>query len=220
MATETCSVCGLPFEYWLVASYRAPKTCLACLDMMDAEAREREKAQQLKIKHELIWDRICPPESPYRFTDEAQLPCQQRTKAALLWNYGPKGLILFGPTRRGKTRTLFLILRKLHDKYKSIQFFGPGAFEQTCHECYAHKGATGLKDAQTRDVLALDDFGANKFGAKAEAEFFSVFEARIKAGKPTLFTLNQRGHELAKQLRMGDQIVSRMREFCYSIFFG
>jgi hypothetical protein len=68
------------------------------------------------------WKSLCPP--GYRNTTSEQLPNVAKFEEVQRWQYGPKGLLVVGPTRRGKTRSVWKLLERLHvnERRKIIAF--------------------------------------------------------------------------------------------------
>src|SRR5262249_5860646 len=70
------------------------------------------------------WKDLCPP--GYRNTVPEQLPKLQKFQEVQKWQYGPMGLLVVGPTRRGKTRSVWKLLERLHfDERRSVRVFSP-----------------------------------------------------------------------------------------------
>src|SRR5262249_2706978 len=68
------------------------------------------------------WERICPDE--YQRTDTNRLEHEHGRRgydstwirSALAWQYGPQGLLVAGPTGAGKSRAMWMLLRRLLDQ--------------------------------------------------------------------------------------------------------
>lgn len=214
-----CTICGSQFQYIPIAEY-IPRNCMECLQSIEDKTQISERMTKAKRERERKWNEICPHDCPYAQTDISLLPCRKQTETALAWQPGRKGLVLFGPTRRGKTRTLYLLLKQHYLRGSSVRVFGPAEWGG-CLADRQHKftAEAWCADLLRYDIVAFDDFGKQKLSPKAEGEWFGVFEARIKAKKPTLFTMNHNGNDLTKELKYGKEIVARMREFCTTIYF-
>src|SRR5262245_9701523 len=89
--------------------------------------KEVEQACRLKLREEAhlsAWNDLCPLE--YRTTYPERLPNIEKFQQVQKWQYGPKGLVLLGPTRRGKTRAAWSLLKRLHfDERLTITAFNP-----------------------------------------------------------------------------------------------
>jgi hypothetical protein len=81
-------------------------------------ARERERRCL-----ESSWKNLCPP--GYRNTILEQLPNLAKFEEVQKWQYGPTGLLVVGPTRRGKTRSVWKLLERLHFEHRRIIAFTP-----------------------------------------------------------------------------------------------
>jgi len=128
------------------------------------------------------------------------------------------GLNLWGYPRTGKTRTLFLVLKKAHFAGKRIKFFGPSQFSQEC-ELRNFKSASWIRDVVACDIVAFDDIDKCLLTKVQEDRFFSVLDARVARRAPTFFTGNTSGDALKLQFNNGESIVARIREHSASIHF-
>jgi DNA replication protein DnaC len=170
----------------------------------------------------LAWEHLCPPE--YRKTSSDRLPSLEKFEQVQNWHYGPTGLLLVGPTRRGKTRSVWKLLERLHfDERRSIIAFNP--MDLKLQVATAWRDATAedwVWRLRRADVLFLDDLDTVKFTEAVEETIYDVFEFRPTHGKPVIATLNRSGRELAARLNTngrGAKIVERIREYCEVINF-
>src|SRR5689334_16698233 len=69
------------------------------------------EAKRAQEQLQLSWKQLCPP--GYQDTSIERLPNASKFRDVLGWTYGPKGLILLGPTRSGKTRSAWKLLERL-----------------------------------------------------------------------------------------------------------
>jgi len=136
------------------------------------------------------------------------------------WPSGDKGqgLNLWGKPDTGKTRTLYLILKREHFNGRSIIIFGPGDFNSECERRAYHR-AEWVRRLQSVDLLAFDDFDKMSLTADQEKTFFGIIDRRVSNKKPCLFTHNSNGDALKYKFRLGEPLVRRMREFCKHIHF-
>jgi DNA replication protein DnaC len=180
--------------------------------------RERERRNL-----EFSWKHLCPPE--YRNTIFEQLPNLAKFEQAQKWRYGPMGLLLVGLTRRGKTRSAWNLLERLHfDERREILAFAPMDLKLAV--------AAAWQDAETAedwifrlrnvDVLFFDDLDTVKFTEAVEETIYDAFEFRPMHRRPVIATVNRSGRELAARMNTngrGAKIVERMREYCQVINF-
>ncbi len=165
---------------------------------------------------------VCPP--LYRDTDPGRLPCAAETLAAVLgWEYGYRGLLLHGATGRGKTRAIWLLLRRLLDEGREIATFDCVSFshEITCRFSAGGNGPAWARKLARVSVLFFDDMGKMRLTERGEAELFGLVEVRTANRLPLIVTCNHVGDTLAASLQpdTGGPLVRRLREFCECVAF-
>jgi len=203
-AQRVCSDCGRGYRFNTLLNPAATRNHCA-----DCARRHR------------LWAEICPP--LYRDTDPARLP-QNSLNNVLAWQYGVRGLVLHGPTGKGKTRAAFLLLHRLYwQERKIIVAFDATGFSHGVAKQFGPDGNSErwLQKVKVADVVFFDDLGKGKLTERGEAELFGIFEARTANRKPIIVTANSVGDSLAASLRpdTGPPLVRRLREFCECVAF-
>lgn len=190
------------------------KFCPTCKPIREEQERDVAAIRQERARLD-EFERICPP--LYRDTDPLKLPCNPEvTKLVLGWVYGPKGLVLYGATGRGKTRLAYMLVRRLVLDGRSVSAFDPLSFAHRVGETFGeYQGERFIRDQQRVDVLMLDDLGKAKLTERAEAELFGLVEHRIANLKPLIVTSNFVGDKLSDKLSedRATPLVRRLREF-------
>ena len=210
------------------------RTCAYCKATFDSEKPQKfcsKKCFRAQMERDIAdqadrwWQTVDPL---WRDTDVAKLPRPQQSKYLLEWEWGPLGLglIIYGPTGTGKTRTLYLLLRCLAYRDFSVKLIrgldfqaqvidrtrpnGPGGFQ---------KWFAGLLDV---DILAVDDCDKIKFSPRVESEFFNLIDQRTSCYRVLMLSSNSTGSELLARLspENGPAIVRRIAEFCEPVNFG
>jgi DNA replication protein DnaC len=191
----------------------------ACkLHLEDVRRREQER------EHRRAWEKLCPLE--YRNSSRERLPNLEKFDQVQTWQYGPKGLVLLGPTRRGKTRAAWSLLKRLHfDERRSITAFNPMDLKLAVAKTWqdpeeAESWIGGLRGVQ---VLFIDDLDTIKFTEAVEETIYDIFESRPMDRSPVIVTVNRSGRELAARMNTngrGAKIVERIRESCEVIDFS
>ena len=145
------------------------------------------------------------------------------------WQYGKTGLLLSGPTGRGKTRSLMDLFRRLAcEDGQDVRYWYAG-------DWFAHLGTQvnyGRDDARgwvesiaSRPLVILDDLGQEAVQTSrqdwAQAWFFRFLDLRIAKGLPLIVTTNLSAQDMAgrsTQLR-SDPLVRRLTELCEVVKF-
>lgn len=226
---QTCPECGCQHESLF-------RLCLPCSERLHAsvKALETQKDQTADQKARVdAWLAMCPPD--YRSTSWQSHPELSPVCRELAKSWWPpahdsegseRGLLIHGPSGRGKTRAMFEILRRLHFArwscaaveavtyadmaYTSTHLSSPAA-ERRDAKAY-------LQRAKTVRLLFFDDLG--KDGGTSAPGFVRAFHDLLEHRKafrlPTLITTERVGDELAALLgtNYADGIVRRLREIC------
>lgn len=218
--TVNCQMCHKPFETGVFrigsAKFHAIR-CPSCEEMWKityGESLARDKA----AAHERGWCDVCP--QIYRDTDLTRL---KGTGAEIINAWQPsKGLGFIGPTGAGKTRLLFVALRRCYDAGASVAAVSHNRFSFLAQDAFA-----GEDDARSRarsefrkfkicSALLIDDLGKAPRTERADAEIEELVEHRTSHGLPILFTANASGEWLSKRFGedRGPALVRRLGEFC------
>ncbi len=221
--TKPCIECLADFTYTpmllegveIFSRSRCPKCQLAACDRHEAQQREAAAKET-----EAAWHAICPP--IYRDTDPARINAQC-VGAAVKWEiYETRGLGLLGSTGIGKTRALFMALRRAFTGGQRCRAVSHNAFTRTVQTAFAGEGreredAKALLDAYQRcAVLLLDDLGKPPPTERADAELEELVEVRTCNLKPILWSANGSAGWLIKRMGTdrGEPLVRRLSEFC------
>jgi len=178
-------------------------------------------AGRLRLKA-AAWENVCIAQS-YRETDFDLLPNKIKAAQVLAWKYGSKGLLVTGPTRAGKTRACWLLLRRVWDEGHSVRAFdGIGWFLAVKTAFMDENTERWLRDLVRVDVLFLDDIFRGRMTEAQDMALWGILERRTTAGKPVIITTNATSETLREKVGGGDQldpIISRIKEFCNVITF-
>ncbi len=167
------------------------------------------------------WRLICP--AAFLDTEIDKLPKLEGTTKALAWKYGKEGIILNGPTRRGKTRTAWLVLQQVFLSGKSIS-----VLDSVAGFTYAKQFSAGIEQAAdwvekhcVCGLLLLDDVFKAKLTESFESAVFAIVDYRIAHNLPIIATLNDTGETLKARMSSdrGDALVARLKEMCQPIAF-
>jgi DNA replication protein DnaC len=190
--------------------------CDTCNEKNIAAEDARRVADRLRR-----WTELCPP--LYLDTDPARLP-QDKLKRVLAWQFAPRGLVLHGETRKGKSRCAWLLIRRLILEGVSVEAMTSDQFARDCAEAHGSSAETAnewFSRLAGRPILFIDDLGKFKLTERVEAELFGIFDYRCTHLRPTIFTTNAVGQVLAARMTpdRGAPFIARIREFCEPISF-
>lgn len=198
----------------------AAQVCDSCVNRIEEERIAKEQ-QALREKTRIGWERICP--RAYRHFDPAKCPSIAISKLGkiLAWKGGPKGLLLHGPTRHGKTWAAYQLLHRLHFQdglhieafdcvdfgHECIRRFSDGSWEQWLRRIY------------TAHIVFFDDLGKAAVSERVDSELFGVIDKRTKSLLPIIATTNATGSTLKMTGARAEPFAARLREYCDCIDF-
>ncbi len=210
---------GVGYQLSNGSELRFAPLCPTCV-----ESEKRERQQHLEEarnkERKLRWETLCP--RAYRETDAARLP-QEGMATVLAWreNRDGRGLLLFGPTGRGKTRLVWLLLwRLVVEEGLSLVALAETEFAHQCGWHFARGTAQQwVEELCQTPILFLDDLGKATVTDRFRHELFHVIEHRTAHGRPIFLTTNLVGEELTTRLgsTTGEALLRRLREHCQVI---
>ncbi len=239
-----CEKCGGNFNYPKSETNppkRCPKCagavrkCFQCAKPFDSEIPKRfcsdqcEEDWQEKKDNERAdkwWREVCP--AGYRDTDVARLPNAIASKSVLEWSYGRTGLFLKGRTGTGKTRSIYLLLKRLVREDCTVSFLRSSEFAREVVDRTKPENAGGIGGfeewfgrLQFVDVLVFDEVEKIKFTTRVESEFFDLLENRVSHNLPIIFASNSTVtgfvHRMQPDFKAATQ--RRILENCHAVNF-
>jgi len=143
---------------------------------------------------------------------------------------GAKGLLLSGRTGRGKTRSMWALMRRLaHEEAQDIRYFHASDWFSQLQACltYGRDDARGWVDAVARrPVVFIDDLGQEAIQtARSEwamSWFMRFLDIRVSERLPLYVTTNLDAQGIAERGALsvrGDPMVRRLIEICEPIKF-
>jgi DNA replication protein DnaC len=188
-----------------------------------AEARKRDAIAR--------FDSAVPPtmrESDWGHA--GMLANRSQIERVLAHQVGAKGLLLSGRTGRGKTRSMWALMRRLaHEEARDIRYFHAGDWFATLQGClnYGRDDARGWVDAVARrPVVYIDDLGQEAIQtARSEwamSWFMRFLDIRVSERLPLYVTTNLDAQGIAERGASsvrGDPMVRRLIEICEPIKF-
>ena len=177
--SDLCCICGreivVPEDSPLRQENSATWKCPDC-ERSVAEKIAARKKSEIESSRNKFLDQV--PVS-FRRTERGKLPFPEKLDAALNWNFGSRGLLLFGPTGCGKSRVIWEVAKREIGKgikvrclsaYELIRY--PAMF--MAGDDAAGKFAEELVEAQ---LLLLDDVFKAKPTERIEELLFTVIES-------------------------------------------
>lgn len=217
--TGPCRTCGQPTDQFAGSNLKF--NCDACDAQLEDGAKTdyQRRQDEKRARH---WENICPAE--YRETDTSNPALNQQCLAlAQHFELGGKGLGFVGSTGIGKTRTLFLALRRVHDLG-----FSTMAIHHEAHTAASIAAAGGERDAMEQakakellrrcrraKALLFDDIGKGRSTPTAVEEFSALIEYRTSRKLVTLWTSQAGAKWMIERLGpdAGPAIARRLAEF-------
>jgi DNA replication protein DnaC len=168
---------------------------------------------------EMLWPNYCPPD--YRDTDLGRLPCGTEIAAQVLAWDASNGLLLHGPTRRGKTRLAFLTLKTRFMAGESIRAFDSVDFGIAASAAYRDGCEKDFYSGLLRPQwVFLDDVGKCKLTARVAEALFAMVDKRLSFKRHCIFTTNFTGTKFEHRFEdpeLGAALLARLRESCLCI---
>lgn len=183
--------------------------------------RERDKQQgyqrALMVRR---FNSLCPP--LYRESNESRFPPEwNRIKE---WKYGPKGLLLVGPTRTSKSRMAWQVVRKEFMAGKKVIAYDGMGWGTAVSYHFKDPALTceWLDKIGKVDILFLDDLFKRSLTDVQVEGIFAVFERRAANMLPIICTQNATSQMIREMMKAGDgkaadlfePLMQRMKEFC------
>lgn len=206
--------------------------CEKCIRRIKAEeyAVEQEKRHKLAAAARLKWWNLVwgGSESQYHDTTLDKLPDVVAAEKALRWTpEHPKGLLLIGDTGSGKTRTAYLLMKRI------LLETGIKPLIKKCaklrHEL-ARVSKSDDESARIRfvkelieaPILFLDDLGQAAASDSFGEALFDIIEERTNQKRPIIATSQIGGSEYVEKFndeRQGLALSRRLAESCYKVTF-
>lgn len=219
---KTCRECGNDFEIPPELGYLARLTnvCDPC-SIRYIEQDRHLQIQQAENARKDRWNSICP--EGLRDTVVSRLPRVDLWQQAMQWEYGPAGLLLHGPSGKGKSRTLYMLAHREFKAGRKVLSINHGSAYD-----YAAKFSESARDAarwidELSEValLVMDDPFKSKLTDSYEQSLFTVIASRTERRVPILVSLNDTGASLLERLSVdrGAAMLRRLREMTTAIAF-
>lgn len=183
----------------------------------DWAARMEFEAQQSQE-----WAAICPLE--FRASLDHSLCPKARADRVMAWQYGSKGLLLYGRSGRCKTRLAYKLVEREFRAGRRVCALSHPTFKR---EVVARSCGDAPRDLikwlallSNVDLLLLDDIGKAKATEATEESFLELIDQRLSKQLPTIYTTQDIPDTLRHRFsdERGDAIMRRLSEACTPIF--
>lgn len=222
--TVTCK-CGNVLEKRVIRLYDrdilSSFYCDACCERHAREEKEEEASRERKSREE-AWEKLCP--QGYKDTNPEDPRLNSRAAAvADRWDFkSPRGIAFVGDSGTGKTRCMFLALKRAHFGGMGCRWISHNRFSKLVIDAFSGEDSarenarTELDRLEHTKILLIDDLGKAPSTERVDAELEELVENRTAAKRPILWTANAGGAWLAKRFGAdrGEPIVRRLAEFC------
>jgi DNA replication protein DnaC len=213
MVKTDCSKCGKMF---LQGPQTSRTECYDCAPLPPLPPESLAEAIH-KEDPDRVWKRICP--DLYQRTDLSRLTAPW-VEQILSWQKGAKGLLVVGDTGAGKTRVVWMLIKRLlsEDRQLSVRYTDSVNFRSSMANA-ARDGETDqfLISMARSPLLFFDDLGQMKVTEAASEMLLHVVNKRSEYDRPCIFTTQYRGAEFTAQFdrpQQGSAIRRRLTEFC------
>lgn len=190
--------------------------CTAAEEKRDEERRNEE----LNYRRSQLMSRI---PTAFQRTERDKLPMPDKLDAALRWEFGKSGLLLYGGTGKGKSRVAWKVSEREILNGRSFQHVNsfilaqyPAMLMKSSEEADSF-----VKKLVSCDLLLLDDVFKAKPTERVEELLFAVVDERGEWERPCIVTLNDTSDTLSGRLSAdrGPALVRRLKDYCVTIKF-
>lgn len=178
--------------------------------------------------HEDIWDSILDRDSIYRGSKidilKTKNPSLERSYSTVTgWSpYSGKGLIISGPPGFGKTRSAWILMRRLFDDGVDVHALTATGFGAGVASHFGSgTGGDWIADTASHQVLFIDDLDKLVLTARVQSELYTVIESMTSTGRSLIITVNSGGNDFINRFdpSVGPAIYRRVSEFCKHVPF-
>ena len=172
--------------------------CDACYEKSKGPLVDNEK-------NERIWNSLCPVE--FRKPWDSNKGDARLLSKVLGFEYrSARGMMIHGASGRGKTRSVWQLMKRLLGEGVEFLWLDPTDFE-----------FGGPREAEKVPLLVLDDLGHAPLGQKQEAGLLRLIGRRCDWHRPMIVTTQHTGDSLEGRFSEGTTakaVIRRLREYC------
>ena len=195
-------------------------TCPTCEEKQSKRLEdEKRMARGLRIAGAL--NKI---PAAFRGTSRDLLPRPDCYDAMMRWQFGPKGLVMFGSTGLGKSRCAWALAERELKAGRDVEPIDALALTRYPALLMSDLDAADklLRRLATCELLLLDDPFKVKPTERVEELVFLSIDQRMQWDRPIIATLNDTGDTLLARLSpdRGPALIRRLREACSALNFN
>lgn len=206
---------------------RVCEDCALTIQEHEESQRRAARRAQQQAARAAYWQELWKGREKYHDTELALLPRPKASAAVLAWQPGEKGLLITGVTGAGKTRTVYLLLKRLcmEEGYKP-QVWNCIKLRQAIANAARsddhNERARFIARLMSGKILVLDDLGQMASTPTSEEACLEIIEDATAAGVAIIATTQFSGAkfmEAFKKPETGQAIVRRLEENTETIKF-
>lgn len=173
-----------------------------------------------KTKVEQAVESLIPAD--YRNSDTSRFPTKQFAMCSE-WKPGSRGLYLYGPSRRYKSRIAYWLAKRFIEQGHTAMTFDSRTFRGEVEERIVSGTLwPWYPQVERVDLFLLDDLGKFKGeGKRIEEELFNVIKGRMEAQRSVIITAQHSLEDIKYKFSadIGIPLVERLKEVCDVISF-
>jgi DNA replication protein DnaC len=143
------------------------------------------------------------------------------------WGHDKPGLLFYGESGSGKTRTAYALLKNRLDDGELVSVVRAVQWAATtsarAKDCKLEFWVDEVLryDGLPYHLVLVDDLDKARFTPTVQAELFNLVETATSEGIPLIVTTNITSDKLAKRFEpeFGEPIMRRLNEFCTPVHF-
>ena len=179
--------------------------------------------EESRAIRQAYFEKVCPP--LYQGTDPGRLPAEQFAQVTA-WTRNPqRGLYLVGPSRTGKTRCVWELLRHvILTSWSTVKAYDSLEWQTEVSQSFGNVDTTRkwIEGVCNVDILFIDDIFKGKLTPAQALAVHGVIERRAAHLKPIFCTSNADGANISSRIEeetTAESILGRITDFCEVIEF-
>lgn len=216
-----CNHCEKPveIEQYLIDHWGGV-SCNACCDAYDARQGVVDDSKYKMLLRDLI-----PP--IYEDFNASKYPQEsmENLRKVVSWKPGSQGMYIMGDTRKGKTRAVMELVKRLVNDMKvdDITIIWMGELKDKITDLANERNRLAYKnELKNTNILIMDDIFNDSMTEGLGSFIFSVMDHRLNYKKPTIISSNLTGSmvkDLGSEKHRANAMYQRIKESCEVVWF-